>query len=309
VDSVPIEDSTYVLVRNKYAYPLDINDGEIVYEGTGSSFKDGNTEEGQLYCYTLFIKHYDGDNITYYTSSLNRVSILSSYNIDFSNYMWDNLVWRNYKSYKTRKELRAVFDMFGIVLGNIKSKLKQIMDIRMYKTAPIERVKEIYTSRGIKFAEDLSIDFYMNELMYNYQGMKGKSTTSGIASYIRYLIGWELKILFTSQYKRAFYSTDIGSITFDPDVHRIQDLGTHRDILRRTYDYAGLTLETAGADGFTAYCFILFNTYRDVQIFERVTQIMCDYFPNYMNIIVKPMYFSYAVNDKEEDNKIEYTLE
>jgi len=42
------------LVRNEYFYPADIDDGSVIYEGTGSVFVDRNVQVEKIYYYAIF---------------------------------------------------------------------------------------------------------------------------------------------------------------------------------------------------------------------------------------------------------------
>jgi len=48
------------LVENENSYPIDINDGTEIYQGTGSSFTDKNVKVGKIYYYTIFAEGKNG---------------------------------------------------------------------------------------------------------------------------------------------------------------------------------------------------------------------------------------------------------
>jgi len=304
-DNSPIEDGVYHLVKNSKGYPLDVYDGDTVYVGTNKYYKDSDVEEGKIYCYTLFIEK---DSV-YYSASDNRDSIIGPYNYDYGDYMWKRLVWTNYKKYTSAEELKALFNTFGKFFGGIKSKIRQIDDIFHLRAVPIKFTKVLYERIGVSFRDNLPVDYYSNELTYFLLGAKAKGTESGIKRYLYWLFNFNAQILYKSAHKSGFYSCEYnGSITFDPDIHRVQDLGTHRDILKRTIDYSGYGETTYLVDLMYVFIFIPFNTYRHSLLYERACEILNNYFPEYVSIIPYPMYFSDAVLDKELDNLVEYTL-
>jgi len=51
----------FTIVKSKNAYPADENDGQIVYQGSDSSYVDTNVERGQEYFYTIFANDLAGN--------------------------------------------------------------------------------------------------------------------------------------------------------------------------------------------------------------------------------------------------------
>lgn len=199
------------LVRNKYGFPVDPDDGVLLVEKNNESFEeyfeDSNLEQGRTYYYSIFLLP---ANVTDWVRAGNAYGI-SVKDFNTLDRMWNYLpiVYRNtdlaisnpitgttiydYTSSRENEDLRSLLSIFAFEYDLEKTLATNLMYSGDTTYVDGRYIAPMMQQFGLKFEPEIGLQQSRVLLRNAMKIYKNKGSYSGLITYLKSYTGWDLE--------------------------------------------------------------------------------------------------------------------
>jgi len=202
------------LVRNKYGFPVDPDDGTVLFASTNVSFpeefKDSNLEQGRTYYYSIFV-------LPAASATLEWIRAGNAYGIsvkDFNTFdrMWDYLpaVYRvtklttaepasgktiyDYTNSRENEDLKSLLRIFAFEYDLEKTLATNLMYSGDTTYVDGRYLAPMMQQFGLKFEPEIGLQQSRVLLRNAIKIYKNKGSYDGIITYLKAYTGWDLSV-------------------------------------------------------------------------------------------------------------------
>ena len=205
--------SSFRLVRNRYGFPVDPDDGVILLEKPNESFaayyQDSNLEQGRTYYYSIFV--YDPFTLTWVRAgNTYGVSVKDFNTLDR---MWNYLpiVYRNtdlvtstpttgttiydYTSSRENEDLKSLLSLFAFEYDHQKTLVTNLMYSADTTFVDGRYLAPMMQQFGLKFEPEIGLQQSRVLLRNAVKIYKTKGSYSGLVTYLKSYTGWDSTVV------------------------------------------------------------------------------------------------------------------
>lgn len=189
------------LLRNRYGYPIDENDGEILLDATiwpGNGFVDNQILPGSYHYYGIYLLVAQGDTSSWVRAGL--AACLIQQDLASDNWLYENipLFLRNINGYELTQDatgdlfLFQFMEVIGWGLDYLKTQYNLLLQANNPQTIPLNDLMGLAATIGYDFEPEIAAGVMRKGIANAAHVYTERGTMLGITNEVNILTGWEI---------------------------------------------------------------------------------------------------------------------